>query len=107
MKGTIPKGRSRVVLDLGNLLELAGVVLACFAVAQLAGAAWALLAGGVALIVGAELVYDGHLLRIPLPHRPRPLFRLQRLAFLASQARRRFVLGVRLLIAYRRRRTPA
>lgn len=72
-------GRSYLRVNTGNLLEVAGVVVGCYAVSALAGVAWALIAGAVAMLVAAELVYDGHVARMPLPRRPRPVKRLTQL----------------------------
>jgi hypothetical protein len=64
--------RSRLVINVGNLLELLGAVAACVGVGLLAGLAFALILAGILLVVGAELIYDQHVWRVPLPHRPRP-----------------------------------
>lgn len=72
-------GRSYLRVNTGNLLEVAGVVVGSYAVSALAGVAWALIAGAVAMLVAAELVYDGHVARMPLPRRPRPLLKARKL----------------------------
>ena len=64
--------RTRLVLNVGNLLELAGAVCGVWGVDRLAGFAWALVLAGVLLVLAAELIYDGHLWRVPLPLRPEP-----------------------------------
>jgi hypothetical protein len=64
--------RTRLVLNVGNLLELVGAGCGVYGVGRLAGFAWALVLAGVLLVVAAELIYDGHLWRIPLPHKPEP-----------------------------------
>jgi hypothetical protein len=65
--------RIRVHVNVGNLLETAGAALGCYAIAALAGAAAGMLAGGVLLVVAAELIYDARIATVALPHRPRPL----------------------------------
>ncbi len=72
--------RTHVVVNVGNVLELAGAGVGCYGVAVLAGVGWALVAAGVVLVVGAELVYDSHGLRVPLPRRPRPVLSATRCA---------------------------
>lgn len=64
--------RTKLVLNVGNLLELAGAACGVWGVNRLAGFAWALVLAGVLLILAAELIYDGHLWRVPLPLRPEP-----------------------------------
>lgn len=68
-----PRPRHVVVVSVGNVLELAGAALACYALDRLAGTPAALLLGAVLLVVGAELLYDGTVVSFPLPRRPRPL----------------------------------
>lgn len=65
--------RAHVVVNVGNVLELAGAAVGCYGVAVLAGVGWALVAAGLLLVAAAELVYDSHGLRIPVPRRPRPV----------------------------------
>jgi hypothetical protein len=64
--------RTRVVINVGNLLEVLGAASAVYGVARLAGLGFALVLAGILAVVAAELIYDGHAWRIPLPHRPRP-----------------------------------
>lgn len=64
--------RTRVVVNVGNLLELIGAGAAVYGVDRLVGLSWALILAGVLLVIAAELIYDMHTWRIPLPHRPRP-----------------------------------
>lgn len=73
----MPVQRPRLAVNVGNLLELASVVALCWAVDWLAGASWCLVAAGVAGVLLAELVYDGHVLRVPIPRRPHLLQRLR------------------------------
>lgn len=87
--------RTRLAVNLGNLLELAGVGIGVYAVSQLAGVAWALIVAAVTLVAGAELVYDGHVARLPLPHRPHPVARYRHVRSLAAR---------RLAVARARRR---
>lgn len=70
--------RRRVNVNVGNLLELAGAGVGCYAVDRLAGLAWALVAAGVVLVVGAEFVYDSHVVRVPLLRCPRLVKRFGR-----------------------------
>ena len=64
--------RSRLRINVGNLLELVGVVCVVYGTARLAGLAWAIVVLGVSLVAAAELVYDAHTWRIPLPLKPQP-----------------------------------
>ena len=64
--------RTRLVVNVGNLIELVGASAVVDAVDRLAGLPWALLLAGVLLVIAAELIYDTHTWQIPLPHRPRP-----------------------------------
>lgn len=70
--------RARVVLNVGNVLELAGAALLCWAVYLVAGLAGFLAASGVVLVLLAELVYDAATARVPLPHVRRLAARLRR-----------------------------
>lgn len=70
--------RSRLVINIGNLLELVGAAAGVYGVYRLVGLAWALIAAAVLLIVAAEFIYDGRLVGIPLPHRPHPRRRIAR-----------------------------
>lgn len=87
--------RTRLVVNVGNLLELAGAGATCYGVYRLAGLGFALVLAGVLAVVAAELVYDAHVWRMPLPHRPRPLARAVRARdairwrWLRTRARRR------------------
>jgi hypothetical protein len=58
----------RIIVNVGNLLEVLGAAVLCYAVDQLVGLAWALILAGILLIIGAEFVYDAHTWKIPLPH---------------------------------------
>jgi hypothetical protein len=64
--------RTKLVLNVGNLLELAGAACGVYGVDRLAGFAWALVLAGVLLVIAAELIYDGHIWRVSLPLRPQP-----------------------------------
>lgn len=55
---------------IGNFFEIAGVTIGCLAIANLAGPWWGLLAGAIAILVAAELIYGEVGAKIPLPHRP-------------------------------------
>lgn len=69
--------RTRLVINAGNLLELVGAGCAVYGVARLAGLGFALVLAGVLLVVAAELIYDSHVWRVPLPLRPQPRVRLR------------------------------
>lgn len=71
--------RVRLVVNVGNLLELAGASAAVYGLYRLAGLGFALLLAGVLAVAAAELVYDAHVWRLPLPRRPRPRLRAQEL----------------------------
>lgn len=64
--------RTRLVINVGNLLEVLGAASAVYGVARLAGLGFALILAGVLAVVAAEFIYDGRQAAIPLPHRPRP-----------------------------------
>lgn len=75
--------RTKLVIEVGNLLELAGAACAVVGVDRLAGFSWALVAGAILLVAGAELVYGDHpdpnappgtprVWKVPLPLRPQP-----------------------------------
>lgn len=70
--------RYHLNLNTGNLIEVAGVAMLVTALYLLEGLGWALLGGGIALIIGAELVYGASSLRIPLPRRPHPFRKIRR-----------------------------
>lgn len=63
--------RTRLAINAGNLLELLGAASAVYGLARVAGLGYGLMLLGVLLVVGAELVYDAKVWRVPLPHRPR------------------------------------
>lgn len=63
-------GRAYLRGDAGGLIEFAGAAMAVTAVYLLVGLGWALLAGGAALLIGAEFVYFDVRFRVPLPKRP-------------------------------------
>lgn len=89
--------RSRLTINVGNLLEVIGAVTGVYGVYRLVGLAWALIAAAVLLVVAAELIYDGRLCSIPLPRHPHPG---RRLAGIRQRARWRW-------IRWRARRTVA
>lgn len=70
--------RTKIVLSVGNTLELAGAGIGCYAVADLVGVGWALLLAGILIVVAAEFIYDGTALRFELPQ---PIVAARRLAF--------------------------
>lgn len=70
--------RSRLVVNIGNLIELAAVVALVWGVGLLAGRGWAFVTGGVLGILAAEFVYTDHAARLPLPRLPKVLRRKQR-----------------------------
>lgn len=82
--------RTRLVVNVGNLLEVLGAGVVVVGVDRLAGLAWALVLLGVLLVVAAELVFDASVWRLPLPRRPRPGVRLveRRQALVVWRARR-------------------
>lgn len=88
-----PSRRGRLLIDSGNLMEMAGAGLGCYAISVLVSPIWALVAGAVCMIIAAELIYSGHVWRIPLPRRPRGLRRhraLRRQAAIAGQSEPRW-----------------
>lgn len=64
--------RTRVVINVGNLLEVLGAGCAVYGVVILLGVGFALILAGILAVVAAELIYDQHQWRVPLPHRPHP-----------------------------------
>ena len=64
--------RSRLAVNAGNLLELAGAVCGVYGIDRLAGLSWALIAAAILFVAAAELIYDEHVWRLPLPLRPQP-----------------------------------
>lgn len=100
--------RARMYVSVGNILELAGATIGCVAVNMLVGPKWALLAGAVCILVGAELIYDASTVRVPLPRRPHPVAktakvakstrtRLGRLRPHLARRRARLIIDLRLL----------
>lgn len=77
--------RTRLAINAGNLLELVGAGAVVYGVDRLVGLSWALVLAGILLVVAAELIYDSHVWRVPLPRRPRPRVK-------AREWRQRFVL---------------
>lgn len=77
--------RSRLVISVPDVLELAAVGLACYGVFRLAGLAWALILAAVLFVVGAEFAWDGATVKIPLPLKPQPRVKVK-------QARQRFAI---------------
>ncbi len=71
--------RTHVVVNVGNLLELLGATATVYGVARLAGFAYGLMLLGVLLVAAAELIYDTHVWRLPVPHRPHPFTAARRL----------------------------
>lgn len=71
--------RYHLHLGVGNLLEIAGAGSAVYGLARLAGLAYGLILLGGLLVIAAELIYDANTLRVPLPHRPRPIMRARQL----------------------------
>lgn len=69
--------RTRLRVNVGNLFEVLGALNVVGGVAWLVGLAYGLILLGVLLVVGAELIYDSTVLRIPLPHRPHPTVKLR------------------------------
>ncbi len=86
--------RTRLAINAGNLLELIGAGLACYAVADLVGVGWSLLLAAVLILVAAELAYSNVVWRLPLPHRPKPRVsvkeRQQKLLLAKTRYRYRF-----------------
>lgn len=75
--------RTKLVLNVGNLLELVGAGCGVWGVDRLAGFSWALILAAILLVVGAELVYGEtgnpnlppgapRVWKIPLPLKPQP-----------------------------------
>lgn len=64
--------RTKLALNAGNLLELAGSACGVYGVYRLAGFGWALVLAGVLCVAAAELIYDEHVWRLTLPARPQP-----------------------------------
>jgi hypothetical protein len=69
--------RTRLHVKKGEILELAGAGLACYAVADLVGVGFALLLAAVLILLVAETRHEGETWAIPLPRRPHPLVRLE------------------------------
>lgn len=61
--------RVRIHASVGDILQLAGVVAVCLAVGHLAGMWWAILLGGVYVIVDANVSYSGRAVGVSLPNR--------------------------------------
>lgn len=59
--------RTRLKLNLGNLLEVAGAALGVWSAYRYFGLTGALLVAAVLCVVAAEFLYDDVVLRIPLP----------------------------------------
>lgn len=72
----LARQRRHLRFGVGNILEMAGAGLACYAVSSLWGTPIALLVAGVVVVVAAELIYDAATLSVPLPLRPRPVARV-------------------------------
>ena len=68
--------RTRLIIVVGNTLEILGAVSACVGTYLLAGLPWMLVLLAVLLIIAAELIYDASILRVPLPRRPQLRTRL-------------------------------
>lgn len=68
--------RTRLVVSVGNLLEVVGAAAAVYGVDRIWGLGFALILAGVLAVAAAELIYDAHVWRVPLPHRPQPRQRL-------------------------------
>ena len=64
-----PMPRSRLVVNVGNLLEVLGLVALVIGVLVLYGAGWALIVGGVLAVGSAQLLFDGIVAAVPLPRR--------------------------------------
>lgn len=64
----------RIVLNVGNVLELVGAGLGTWGAYLMFGLAISLIVGAVFILIGAELVYDGHTFEVPIwrSKRPRP-----------------------------------
>lgn len=88
--------RARLLINVGNLLELLGAGLAVYGVYRLAGVGFACVLAGVLAVVAAELIYDAHVWRVPLPRRPHPRRRL------AEQRQRAHGWHVRQTLRFRR-----
>jgi hypothetical protein len=102
--------RTKLVLNVGNLLELVGAGCGVWGVDRLEGFSWALILAAILLVVGAELVYGDHpdpdappgtprVLKIPLPLKPQP-------RRWATERRQAWGLRRVALIAWVRRRRP-
>jgi hypothetical protein len=74
----LPSTRKRLRVYVGGWIEVFGAAMTVTAVYLLTSLPWALVAGGVFLLIAAELVYDGTILRLPLPRRPHPIQRIRR-----------------------------
>lgn len=74
----MPSDRYRIVVNFGNLLELLAAASAVYGVSRLLGLAYGLILLGILLAVGAELIYDATVIRIPLPKRPHPVQAIKR-----------------------------
>lgn len=64
--------RSYLKINAGNFLEVVGAALGVYGLDRLAGFAWALILAAILFVVAAELIYDEHVWRVPLPVRPQP-----------------------------------
>ncbi len=62
----------KLVINIGNLLELIGAVVLVLGIYKLAGTGWALIATAILILIAAEINYSDLPLRIPLPLKPQP-----------------------------------
>lgn len=62
--------RTRLLINAGNVLEILGAASIVFGSSRLFGVGVAAIVAGVLVVLAAELIYDGHVWRVPLPHRP-------------------------------------
>lgn len=70
-----------VRLKAGDVLELAAAAMVVCGIYLLAGLGWCLISGGIAVVIGAEILYSNHVWAVPLPRIPHPIRKLRTRVF--------------------------